>query len=402
MALDAFKTAFSNTYQEVFQKMLVAMKIANTRLQSDLVYGSSVERVKYDIGTVRVRDIVIGSDMTIDSVTDTSESLLVNYHKGTGFALNEKEVKQAGPLSPGQIIGAKIAHQLSLKVDAYVLYETVNAEFDFDNGDLTTLTSTGTAITLSSTTVPQLMMRLNSKLAQRNNIMTDSNMCMVIDPYMLGDIGQYLLGKNADYVLGMATNGYKGDYITGAQVYMSNSLTGEAVLGLATEPTANDTVVINGVTFTFVATPTDPGDVDLGGSADTTRANLTAAINGGAGAGTAYIEVSSANRILLSDTLEITATNNNTTNKMTIVGKGSGRFILSETFTDATDAWDKNFVHVYYGKKGAIDVVIQKDVDIDVRQEPKQKASNYLSSVIFGVKTFSDGAKQFLDVLINA
>lgn len=401
MALDAFKTAFSNTYQEVFQKMLVAMKIANTRLQSDLVYGSSVERVKYDIGTVRVRDIVIGSDMTIDSVTDTSESLLVNYHKGTGFALNEKEVKQAGPLSPGQIIGAKIAHQLSLKVDAYVLYETVNASYDFDNGDLTTLTSTGTPITLNSTTVPQLMMRLNSKLAQRNNIMTDSNMCMVIDPYMLGDVGQYLLGKNADYVLGMATNGYKGDFITGAQVYMSNSLTGEAVLTDTGTYSDGETVTINGVEFTMktALTPT-AGEVLIGANADASRLNLTAAVNGSAGAGTTYVELSSADRTTISDTLEITATNNATANTMTIVGKGSGRFILAETCTNAS--WSSNFVHVYYGKKGAIDVVIQKDVDIDVRQEPKQKASNYLSSVIFGVKTFTDGSKQFLDVLINA
>lgn len=402
MSLNAFKTAFSNTYQDYFPKMLTAMEIANTRLMSGLTYGSSVERVKIDFSGVSVRDIVIGTDMTIDSVGDDSESLTVNYHKGTAFALNEKEKIQAGPLSPGQFIGGRLAKLLSQKVDAIVLAEVQNAEFNFDNGDLTTSTSDGTAITMSSTTVPQVVSRVNAKLARQNNIDTSSNMAMVIDSYILSDFMQYLLGKNADFVFDVFKGGYVGQTVTNAKVYVSENLTGEAVLSMATEPTANDTVTINGVVFTFVATPTLPGDVDLGAAADTTRANLTAAINGGAGAGTAYIEVSAANRIKLTDTLGITATNNNSTNKMTIIGVGSGRFTVSETFTDGTDAWSANFIHCFYGKKGAIDVVIQKEVDIDIRPEPKQKADNYISSVLFGVKTFTDGAKMMLDLMVVA
>lgn len=65
---------------------------------------------------------------------------------------------------------------------------------------------------------------------------------------------------------------------------------------MATNPTANDTVTVNGVVFTFVATPTLPGDVDIGGSAAVSVDNLVAAINGGAGAGTTYIEVSNRER----------------------------------------------------------------------------------------------------------
>ena len=186
-------------------------------------------------------------------------------------------------------------------------------------------------------------------------------------------------------------------------MYVSENLTAEAVLGLATEPTANDTVTINGVVFTFVASPTLPGDIDLGGSADVSRANLTAAINAGAGAGTAYVELSAANRRTITKTYRITATNNNTTNKMTIIGVGAGRLTLSETFTDATDAWDKNFIHAYFGKKGAIDVVVQKETKMEMLQEPKQPGSKNISStVIYGLKTYYDGAQKMLDVLISA
>ena len=35
-------------------------------------------------------------------------------------------------------------------------------------------------------------------------------------------------------------------------------------------------------------------------------------------------------------------------------------------------------------------------------QEPKQDTMNILNDVLFGVKTFDDGAQRFLDVLIAA
>ena len=64
------------------------------------------------------------------------------------------KLKQAGPLNPSQVIGREVAIKLSNDWDARCFAETRNALYDFDNGDLTTLTSSGTAITLSTTTVP--------------------------------------------------------------------------------------------------------------------------------------------------------------------------------------------------------------------------------------------------------
>lgn len=51
---------------------------------------------------------------------------------------------------------------------------------------------------------------------------------------------------------------------------------------------ANDTVTVGGVTYTLVAAVTQPNHVLIGGSATDTAANLVAAINAGAGSGTAY------------------------------------------------------------------------------------------------------------------
>lgn len=402
--LDAFKTAFSNTYQEVFQKVPVGMKIANTRLLSDLYYGKAIERVYVDISSANVEDITAYTDMTGQAVSDTSETLTVDQNKGIMFQLSERELVQAGPLNPGEFIGAELAKKVALYFDADVLYQTTQALYAFDTGDLTTTNSTGTPITLSSTTVPQMVMRMPAKLRNKNNqiINAGANLAFVVDSYGIADMFQYLLGKNADFVNALFQNGYVNEQVAGAKVYVSENLTGEATLGLATQVTANDTVTIGGVVFTFVASPTNPGDIDIGANVDGTRANLAAAINAGAGAGTAYIEVSAANRITLSKTLRLTATNNDTTNVLTIVGKGSGRLAVSETLTDATDTWTSNFIHCYFGKEGAIDAVMQKDVKADMRPEPKQPTTNIISRILYGVKTFNDGTKKFLDVKIAA
>jgi hypothetical protein len=52
--------------------------------------------------------------------------------------------------------------------------------------------------------------------------------------------------------------------------------------------TADDTVTIGGVVYTLKAVPANPNEIDIGVDAATTAANLRAAINHGAGEGTAY------------------------------------------------------------------------------------------------------------------
>lgn len=403
--LDAFKTAFSNTYEEIFQKVLTAMKIANTRLLSDLYYGKALERVYIDISSANVEDITQYVDMTAQTVSDTAETITIDQNKGIMFQISEKELVQAGPLNPGEFIGMQLATKVAIYVDADVLYETTSALYDFDNGDLTTGSSDGTAITLNSTTVPQMVMRLPAKLRAKNNqvITAGSNMAFVIDSYGIADMFQYLLGKNADFVNALFQNGYVNEQVAGAKVYVSENLTGEAVFDSAATISDGDTVTIGGVTFTFRTTlGSTAGAVLISGSVDAARANLVALINAPTTTTSYGVALSTADANIISKTLRLTATNDNTANTATIVGKGSGRLVLSKSMTDTNNTWSKNFIHAYFGKEGAIDVVVQKDVKADMRPEPKQPTTNIISRVLYGVKTFNDGKQKFLDVLINA
>lgn len=402
MSITNFKPQFDNSYQEVFQKVLVAKEIMNTRFEPTLKYGASVERVKYDISGVRVRTVTRGSASTIDSVTDSNEVLTINLEKEAVFYISDGEVTQAGPLNPGEEFGKQIGIKVALDLDARCFAEILNALFAFDTGDLTTLTSSGVPITLSSTSVPQMVTRMPAKLRYKNNQEIMTNMAFVIDSFGLADVSQYLLGKQFDLVEYVFKNGYTGD-VSNAQVFVSENLTGQAVLYTPQTPTDGDTVVIGGVVFTFNTTlTTTPGSVLISGSADASRVNLTALVNTPGTTTTFGTALSSGDQITLADVLRLTAVNDSTADTMTITGIGSGRLILAGTLTNTNNTWTRNWINAYFGKFGAIDLVVQDMKPVDMRITADRRGTNVFSSYLAGIKTFADGAKKFLDVKISA
>lgn len=399
MALNDFKQDYILRYQDILSKAMVGLKIANTRFQSNMSFGDTVVRTILDLSAVRVRTFTNLTDRTVDAITDSEQTMTVNIQVGAVFPIGRLEKIQAGPLNPAMTAGKQVALKVANYLDAYILAETQNAFADFDTGNLTTAASNGTAITLSSTTVPQLVAQSHAKLFSNNAPMT--NVCWVLDPFSLSQIAQFPIGKDITNENTVFKNGFSGN-LYGAEVYASNNLTGEAVLSLATTPTDGDTIVIQGVTFTFKTTlGSTAGNVLIGGSADAARANLTALINAPGTTTAQGVALSAADQITITDTNRITATNNNTTDKMTIVCVGSSRLTLSETLTDATDTWTSNFVHCYYGQKGSIDVAIQDQPTMEMREEPKQLTTNIFNDVVAAIKTFTDGSQYFLDVLIK-
>ncbi len=401
MSLDNYKPQFDNAYQEVFQKVLVAKAIMNMRFEKVLKFGASVERVLYDISGVRVRSVTRGAASTIDSVTDSSETLTVNLEKEAVFHISDGEVTQAGPLNPGEKIGGDIAIKVAADLDARCFAEVRNALYSFDTGDLTTLTSNGTPITINSTTTPQMVTRMPAKLRYRNN-QTMTNMALVVDSYAAADIEQYLLGKQFSIVESVFKNGYAGPIAT-AEVYVSENLSANALLSIATTPTDGDTVTINGVVFTFKTTlGVTAGNVAIGGSADAARLNLSELINAPGTTDAGQVALSAADQLILTDTIKAVAVDSASANTLALSTTGGGRLIVSETLTDATDAWTYSYLNAYFGKKGAIDLVVQDLSPVDMRKTSDRRGTNVFSSYLAGLKTFADGAKKFLRVKIAA
>ena len=400
MSITNFKPQFDNSYEEVFQKALVAKEIMNTRFEPILKYGASVERVAYDISAVQVRTVSRGSASTIDSVTDSNELLTINIEKEAVFYISDGEVTQAGPLNPGEEFGKQIGIKVAVDLDARCFNQVLNALYNFDNGDLTTLVSTGTPITLTSTTVPQMVSRLPAKLRYKNNQEIITNMALVVDSYAASDIAQFLLGKNIDLAGYVFKNGYTGD-ISNAQMYISENLTGTAILTEANTPSDGDTVTIGGVVFTFNTTlSTNAGSILISGSANAANTNLAALINAPTVTTTYGTALSAANALIISQTLKLTATYTAATHQLQVQGIGSGRLVVSATLTDTTATWGTNYISAYFGKRGAIDLVVQDIKPVDMRITTDRRGTNVFSSYLAGLKTFADGAKKFLQVKI--
>jgi len=400
MALTDYKEAFDNSYQDIFQKTLVSKEIMNTRFEPVLRYGESVERVSYNIDSVRVRDVSRGSASTIDALTDSTQLLEVNIEKEAVFHISDGEATQAGPLNPGEVIGGKVAHKVSQDLDARCFAEVANAANTFDAGDLTTMASTGVAIDVTTAAnVPKMTSRMSAKLQYKENIQTATNMAFVVDSYTASDIEQYLMGKDIDIAGSVFKNGYAG-VIRNAQLFVSENLLSGGTLTFTDVNVADDTVSINGVTWTSKATCSAAGHVDVHATTEEGAAgNYVAAINNAnsyaaeAGAAGTYFEVSAADRAILDDA-NITAT----LVGATVVLTGAGRLVLAETETNAS--WGSEYISCYFGKKGAIDLVVQDLSPVDMRITDDRRGTNVFSSYLAGIKTFTDGSKQFLNVKI--
>lgn len=396
MAINDFKKDYILRYQDILLKKMVGMKIANTRFESNLNFGDTVTRFILDLSAVRVRAFTNLADQTIDPLTDSTENMTVNVQVGAVFPLARLEKIQAGPLSPGTVAGQKIGEKVANYLDSKILYEVKSASGTFDTGNLTTTDSNGTPITLSSTTVPQMVAQSQARLFINNVSM--SNTCWVLDPYSLSQIAQFPIGKELTSGDTTFKNGFSGN-LYGSEVYVSNNLTGEATLVFTGSAVNAQTVVIGGVTFTGVTTIGSTAGNYLVSAADSTTAitNLAGLINNPGTTSATQVALSAADQITITDTLGLVATATSTT-VLTIVARGASRLSLSETQTNAT--WATNFVHVYYGMKGSIDVAVQDQPTMEMRDEAKQLTTNIFNNVVAAVKTFADGSRQFLDVKI--
>lgn len=307
-------------------------------------YTSNAVAVESADGTYSPRDEATSDEtLSIDVQHVSSERIKTKDAFGYRYSLNADTAKNHGNAL------ARRKDQLTFKkaVSGYTNSVT--------DGDMDSATNGGgTNAIISSTSNIDDILDIGVQKMREANVDPNTPKFVVLKPKRSRQLNAYLRTTgNAvmDNAL-LGQYGFAGEIgFGGLRAYVSNLAPEEAVLGLATQPTANDTVTVNGVTFTFVATPSAAGDVDLGGDVDASRANLAAAITGGAGAGSTYIEVSAANRKSL-DLVAIEATNDDSANTLTVTAYGM--LTVAETLTDGTDAWGSVVEKIIIGEVGSV------------------------------------------------
>ena len=406
------KTVFSAEYQMSHFKEPVYQILADTRLESSLTKGQTIAR-SYS-SDVQVNDMGADGSYSVQAITDTQETLVVNYEKEASIYVKDLDLMQAH-LPVKQKYGRKLANALINQIDGDVLLIAYQgAGTTLDDGDFAG--TDGNGLTVTASNVATVFVTAMQKLRLKNVVynkrfqpgmkleVPEGAPIAIISPEMLSYIELYLGGK--DTLLGdqVSRNGYSG-YFMGFNLFVSNALPWTATLACATIATDTDTVVINGVTLTADAdgAAVGAGHWSIQGSADLCWAQFTSLVNGDGTAGVdTYIDLSAADRRLLSN---ITATHSTSADTVTFVGSGTGTVVVSETLTDATDGFTTGLqqIHPIFALSKSVSLVVQKNPSLTQRPSPNARiGDDYIAWTVYGIKVFVDQAPQIVQLAVNS
>lgn len=406
---NVFETKLSNRMQVTRYSTPVYTAQASFEEQAMLTNGQSVVRPTF--GTLYADSYTRGTDLTEQGYTETSETLTVNQTPAILLrADNWDALQHKSPLQ--QRLADDGMRAINKLIDADYLGEVTNATSTVDAGDVGG--ASGSPITLNATNILQIF-----AAAQRKLQLQDVNIVGGLDPrpeagnmkpmggagfanlspYVNEQLAYSLSGRETAEGDRIGMNGYQRTYFSFDNFVTTNG-TWVGVLGLATQPTDGDTVVINGVTFTFkTVLGATAGNVLIGADADAARANLAALINTPGTTTAQGVALSTSDQDLMR---RISGSDNATTNKLTVTAEGYGHVVVSETFTDATDAWDSETSKQMFGEKGAVDMVLQSKVGVEISDIPMQFGKYVKPRALYGLNTFTEGANALVSVDINS
>lgn len=396
-----FQEVMSKRMQQIHHKVDVFRAIASFEEQANLKKGDTVHRLKKTLP--RVQTYTRGTPMSIGAHAEADESLVVNTSKVAPFYVDDLDQLQFN-FKYQMEFGEDMAVRLGNFIDGDVLGEATNATGGtIDDLKINPTTGTsGNGVLVSASNI-QRVFSTAQRLLTKAKIPMKDRFC-VMSPELFQALIDYLAGKNTPMADTISLNGrIGGGTYYGFDLYLSNATLWTGVVNIATTPTDGDTVVLNGVTFTFKTTiGTTAGNVLIGGSASASNTNLTALIN--------TPQTTTANGVAIDSTTDlgtgfttidsltgITATAAATST--TIRSEGNGAIAVSSVLTAASDGWTAatQIEHILFGKKGATDVVIQSEPKIEVKDVPDKLGKNIIPWTLYGLKTFREGALQLVD-----
>ena len=381
--LDAFSPEYrSARTQRLLKRKLIAREIANMEEQAILRDGDMVHRPYYS--DVVVNNYTKWTDVTVQDVSATDEYLVVNKSKEATVYIDEIDVKQNKYDAANKYID-RMTYALKKDIDWAFLQEVLNAEYSIDDGDM--WGTPGNPITVSVANAFSLFTKTEAKMNAKD-IEDTKPWFFVITPDVKAAIQQTNLVNwfnQADAALrgtlkGVGYLGTWGNFnlFVSNNVAHSNKVT---VSSLA----ADDYVTINGAKITFKASPS------AAGQCKPTLAALKGMINGVMATAGDYVEFDAADRAKL---LAVNAKAIDDGTDVTIVTAGS------VTYAQSGVTLGGEVAHCWAGQYGCSDMVIQKDVAVQKNKEPKKTGYNYLCWTLYGIKTFTEGAKRCIKVLV--
>jgi hypothetical protein len=391
-------TAFSPTY---WSKRMGSKRykqnffriFASFEEQPTLTDGQKVDR-PYRSNVV-VENYIKGTALSAQDLTATSDQLTVDTTKALLMYVDRID-KIQNKYDAAEAWIKEAMERLNNALDAKFFYEILNANDTIDDGDIGGTNANG--ITVTTSNVLNIFSAINMKM-DANNLPQESRL-FAISPQFKRKVIEYLAGKQS--LLGDKTGeiGNIGEYL-GLKLYVTNNLTGSAQWVPANNPSNNDTITINGITFTFVSSiGSAAGNVLIAGSTALTIANLVALINaGGVGDGVNNVSLSTANQRTTQDWVAV-----NGTTYIEVRAKGASYMTVSGS--DSSDVWTaaKQIQHLFAGIKGSVDMVVQSEPQVEMASTVSNGkiGMNILPFTLCGTYTFNQGKNEIFDVQVRS
>lgn len=379
--------------QANLEKNLTAMELATMKIIPDgtvlniprMAFQSTQTYTKY-------------TNLTFSDLTTASDTLTLGSAYAVTFSMDViDEDDNYVNITPIAIRNGGV--KLKERLDGDFLNEILNANLVYDNGGLRANTGTITPIALATGASQNVSAVFGGSQAALSDAGADvMRLALVVDAFTMNTINTLGLETGFDVAdeafQNKVARGYRGRFL-GMEVYVAGCLTTSRVLDMATQPTAGDTVVIKGQTFTFVSPiGTTAGNVLIGADVDTTRASFATLLNA---PGT-----TTATGVAVTDPSKfegITATNNNTSDTLTVVSK-RGTLLASSNMTNASNDWAAETVNCAVMEKGAIWMAIRDSVKVSAREEPQKLVTNYIIYSRYGIVTPSSGKDRMVRVAV--
>ena len=297
------------TMQETFFKESTALGVANADLREQLSVGDVLHKPYGSYA--RVQSYTKGTDITVKDLSATDDSITVDTAKVASFYVDDLDkVQNKYDALKEHAVGAQ--RQLNNVLDQAVLAQYTNANTTLDDGDFGGTNGSGLVLTPSN--VSDIFTAQGRVLNSTKRL--GPNRFTMVGPRMLETIQNYVGARETGFGDTVSDNGLIGRRF-GFDLILSNNLPWSATLTLSVQPTDGDTVIINGVTFTFKDALTGTatlGEVYINGSAANANTNLAKAINDSGTVDTHYSALSNENRQLIEEAgLAATAAASSTT-----------------------------------------------------------------------------------------
>ncbi len=340
----------------------------------------------------QLADMAVGNytgTLTPKNVTTANSTLTMDKKPYVTFNYEDTDKK----LDSWDVIGSadqRAVYKIKQQMESDFMGQYASARYS--NATPTSVLTTSTAYSTFSYAVSTLI----------NAGVPENEICIIGDAYDYDIIAQQAISSTFALSDSSFERGYVGAKLAGAMLYRNQNLTNTTVLDIATQPTATDTIVINGVTFTFVSTiGTTAGNILIETNAATTAAYLVEAINAAAtgvpwaNVGVKYVAFTddTANDFLYGLTAAVVGTT------VTLVSKHGYR-IVSSNMTNASNDWQAVYEHALVMGRGAFTVAYRAGIQNKVVPIYNTLQDQYTNWLFWGQTVSLEGAKRAFNLTI--